>query len=252
MMITAVLGGMLPFAAAATEFGQIKGLWDFISIEQILVLNPQTNPVSAGPQGSSTLTSDEDFAPHRPGRELSTFATRIDPCPPPTPPGGPPKLRFTERRTFLSTNGDELATFDVPPIELDGYCFGQLTNRGSTAFAEDKGARVYVYTRAFYVPNSLTGVWHISVFQLDGTRLWSKEFRPHVSGTDDYQWSILPPRSAVGNLLHHGTRTDVIRVLRTKFVAPGTIENRYTFYDLLTGAQFRDVRHTVSVPVSAP
>jgi hypothetical protein len=125
-----------------------------------------------------------------------------------------------------------------------------LTNRSSSSFAEDKGTRVYVYTRAFYPPLTPgAGVWHISVFRLDGTRLWTKELRPLTEPEDGIVWNVIAPRSAVGALLDNGARNDVIRVARTGFdPQQQAVTFRYTFFDLLTGDQIADERFTVTPP----
>ena len=112
--------------------------------------------------------------------------------------------------------------------------------------------RVYVYTRAFYDPNTLPpiGVWHISVFRLDGSLLWRRDIYPSPSGVpegkqadpDDFGWSIVVGRSAVGDLLGHGKRNDVIRVARTRFFA-GARWTRYSFLDLLTGELIKDIQY---------
>jgi len=228
-VLVLAVGGMVSFGALGAEFGTIKGLWDFTGNE---------------PQGASSLTSDEDFAPELPGRELLVFSSSAS-CQ--DDPAGP-IWKFKERRTFYSTDGDELATFETPTITLQSRNFEfvcvngtavTLTSRSSTAFAEDKGTRVYVYSRAFYPPaNPLGGVWHISVFRLDGTLLWSLDIRPSDPSAPpvDRNWNIITARSAVGNLLDHGKRNDVIRIAMTYF-NPSTGERRvkYRFLDLLTG-----------------
>lgn len=271
-ILTLALGSTLSFSIFAADSGAIKGLWDFTINEQsIQVPVPTPTPVPVfslvpvpglGSQGASTLTSDEDFAPNRAGNELITFATRSEctPFPVPTLPPNEPYLfswRFKDLRIFVSTEGDELARFDVPTISLEnvpGTCLDQfrapLTNRSSSAFARDNGERVYVYTRAFYPPMvPLAGVWYIGVFGLDGTLLWDRTFRPLDQNSDDYLWNIVPSRSAVGPLLSQGKNKDVIRIFRTKFIPPpvSALMNRYTFFDL-NGKLIKDVTYTVDQP----
>jgi hypothetical protein len=92
----------------------------------------------------------------------------------------------------------------------------------------------------------------MSVFNVDGTLRWSRDFRPAGGGDpDDTGWTILTGRSAVGGLLHRGARRDVIRIYRQKSSDPtcAGMLNRYTFFDLLSGEPFRDIRHCVPFPV---
>lgn len=131
----------------------------------------------------------------------------------------------------------------------------RMQNRSSTALAESGRARVYVYTRALYAPGAAlgtTGTWHISVFNVDGSLLWSRDFRPAGGGDpDDTGWTILTGRSAVGGLLHRGARRDVVRIYRQRALDPscsGGWLNRYTFLDLLSGLPVRDIRHCVPLP----
>ena len=269
--LTLALGGTLSFPTFAADSGAIKGLWDFTTNEQpIQVPVPTPTPVPVfslvpvpglGSQGASTLTSDEDFAPDRAGNELITFATRSEctPFPVPALPPGEPYFfswKFRDLRIFVSTEGDELARFDVPTISLEnvpGTCVDQfrapLTNRSSSAFARYNGERVYVYTRAFYPPMiPLAGVWYLGVFGLDGTLLWDRTFRPLADqNSDDFLWNIVPARSAVGPLLNQGKSKDVIRIFRTKF-DQGAVMNRYTFLDLLKGDVIKDDSYPVPPP----
>jgi hypothetical protein len=263
--LTLALGGTLSFPTFAADSGAIKGLWDFIVTEQplqIAVPGPPPTIISVisvpglGSQGASTLTSDEDFAPNEPGNEVIAFAAR-NVCMNVT---GGFNWTFKEQRKFFSTDGEELATFEIPTISLngiDGLCINDrtapLTNRSSSAFAEDRGTRVYVYTRAFYPPSfPPSGVWYIGVFDLDGTLLWDKAFRPYPNppDPDDLLWNIVPSRSAVGPLLSHGKSKDVIRIYRTRFFPSPerVLVNRYTYLDLLTGDVIKDVTYTVREP----
>lgn len=252
--LTLALGSTLSFSAFAADFGAIKGLWDFIATEQnIQIPNPNPPPVNLlvpvpglGSQGASTLTSDEDFAPHRPGRELLATAARSI-CT--SNPDGSFDWVFKDRRVFYSTDGDELATFEFPTISLTGLpgqCINvvspPLTNRSSSTFAEYQGTRVYVYSRAFYPPTIPgQGVWYIGVFSLDGTLLWDKEFRPLTQPEEGKVWNIVVGRSAVGNLLERGKRRDVIRLMRQSFNLPERVFYiRYTFFDLLNGDVIKD------------
>lgn len=262
-----LIGSSLSLTCFAADFGAIKGLWDFTSPSEppIQVTIPGTPPTTVlvpvpnlGPQGASTLTSDEDLAPNRQGHELLAVGTRNQCI---NTSESTFNWQSRETRKFYSTRGDELATFEMPTISLSGLT-GQcvnlstppLTNRSSSSFAADKGTRVYVYSRAFYPPPSplqspALGVWHISVFRVDGSWLWTKEFRPASEPEDGIVWNISVPRSAVGPLLDNGARTDVIRVARTGF-DPVQLKLifRYTFYDLLTGLQIADERFSVTPP----
>ena len=239
--LIAAVGLAFSAVANATDFGSIMGLWDFVLPETI---------AGTGPQGASTATSPEDFDPSRPGLELLTVGVATG-C------ADPQTFRYKETRQFLSTDGIPLVTFEVPQINATvPACPTLMQNRSSTAFAESGRTRVYVYTRALYasgVAVGTAGTWHISVFNLDGTLLWSRDFRPAGGGDpDDTGWQILTGRSAVGGLLHHGARRDVIRIYRQRVSDPAECPtgmlNRYTFLDLLSGQPVRDIRHCVPFP----
>jgi hypothetical protein len=216
------------------------GLWDFVVTE---------TGAGTGSSGSSTLISPEDFDRSRPGLEMTAQAASTA-CQP-----GPPSIfKFKDIRTYLSTDGVALTTFEVPQINAEvPFCPTTIQNRTSAGFFENRGVRVYVYTRALYPPSATlgsTGTWHISVYDLSGTLRWSREFRPAGgagSDPDDLGWFIQVGRSAVGDLLYRGARRDVIRVWRQSS-SPAAVQNRYTFLDLLTGQVVRDIVYEVTRP----
>lgn len=271
-LLALALGSTLSLPTLAADSGAIKGLWDFTVNEQpIQVPNPSMPGATSyipvpgiGSQGSSTLTFDEDFAPNRAGNEPITFAVSSSCTQTSTTP---PSFSFTyrDRRIFRSTEGEELAMFDVPAISLAGIAgerypppipgasptMAPPTNRSSSGFATDRRTRLYVYTRALYPPtSSLASVWYLGVFGLDGTLLWDRTFRPLAApASDDYLWNIVPARSAVGPLLSQGKNKDVIRIFRTKFdPTQGAVMNRYTFLELLTGVEIMDKAYPVVPP----
>jgi hypothetical protein len=143
------IGVAFSAAAAATDFGSIMGLWDFVLPETI---------AGTGPQGASTATSPEDFDPSRPGLELLAVGVTTG-C------ADPQTFRYRETRQFLATDGIPLVTFEVPQINATvPACPVLMQNRSSSAFAESGRTRVYVYTRALYVPGAAlgtTGTWHM-------------------------------------------------------------------------------------------
>jgi hypothetical protein len=94
------IGVAFSAAAAATDFGSIMGLWDFVLPETI---------AGTGPQGASTATSPEDFDPSRPGLELLAVGVTTG-C------ADPQTFRYRETRQFLATDGIPLVTFEVPQI----------------------------------------------------------------------------------------------------------------------------------------
>lgn len=239
--LTAAIGLAFSMVANAADFSGVMGLWDFVLSE---------TTVGSGPQATGTLLSPEDFDPSRPGLELLAVASASG-C------ANATTFRWKETRQFLSTDGIPLVTFDLPQINATVLsCPGAVQNRSGSAFAESGGTRVYVHTRALYAPGPAlgsTGTWQITVFNVDGTLLWSRDFRPAGGGDpDDTGWNIQPGRSAVGGLLHRGARRDVIRIYRLKLSDPGCPAgalNRYTFLDLLSGQPVRDIQHCVPFPI---
>lgn len=251
LMRTAVAAAMVAAAWSAQARDphsfkprNLDGLWQSI---------PQAT-VGGGP------ISTQDFAPRIPGLELLALAPASR-CVFLFPPEGPATQRseYRDRRQWLTTDGVPLpVTIETPLVATTpGPLSCQVVNRASTATPVARGTRVYLYSRALVSTSGAVpdySVWHLSVYDLDGTKRWTREFRPGGgpdANPDDVNWFVVPSLSAVGDMLGFGDDDDVIRVYRQQG-SQTQLVNRYTFLDVLTGAVIKDIQHSVERPVLVP
>ena len=248
LALAAAIGALaLPahaFDLSALKPRKLDGLWQHI---------PQAT-VAGG------SVDAQDIAPRIPGLELLAIAGASQ-CRVLSQPNEPAMVQsvYRDRRQWLTTDGVPLpVTVETPLLATTPGTYScNVVNRVSTATPVARGTRVYLYSRALVattqgVPDY--SVWHISVYNLDGTLRWTREYRPGGgpdANADDVNWFVVPSLSVVGDVLGFGDEDDVIRIYRQQ-LGPTYFENRYTFLDVLTGNVIKDIRHTVERPVLGP